>query len=383
MKHGDGWAVDRRTFLKAAGGSAVWLVMPSLGSLSATEAWGAEVAKELRWFEYSHIEKPYFYEPFEKATGIKLVLGAISNDDTTLAKMKAGGTKDWDVFHMGDLKNHPLLMEAKLVRAIDYNRIPSSKKILPVFKKFVDANLMGPDKKLYGLPNRWGVDTLAYRTDKMDAPTTMKVMWDEKYKGKIAMPDYPLYDIIYAAQYLDYPRKDYYRLSAKQLEECKKALISQKKLVKAYWLSDADVINLWTSNEIWIAGASWAGTMATLWANNFPVQRVLPKEPAFGFINIAYISIDAPPPSVEAAYKFLDYMIGPVFGERIGLKGSYATVTTLGQDKLPANIKKMVFLDRLDKLGEQIEFMTSPVDPETNKLNYDQWIKIWNEVKAA
>jgi spermidine/putrescine transport system substrate-binding protein len=342
-----------------------------------------DVAKVVRWLEYSHIQKPYFYEPFTEKTGIKLVLGSISNDDTTLAMLKAGGTRDWDVFHMGDLKNHPILVRDKLVQPLDYSKIPNSKSILPVFQKFLDAHIKRPDGKIYGLPNRWGVDTLGYRTDKIDKPETMKVLWDDKYKGRISMPDYALYSIIYAAQYLDYPREDYYRLSRQQLEECKKALIAQKPLLKAYWLSDADVINLWTSGEIWIAGASWAGTIATLRDNKVPVARTVPKEPAFGFVNVAYISNDSPAPAVEASYRFLDYMIGPVFGERIGLQGRYATVTTLGQHDLPDNIKDQVFLKDIDRLGDIVHFMIPPTDPETNELNYDKWVEMWNEVKAA
>jgi spermidine/putrescine-binding protein len=375
-----GASVDRRTVLLGLGASAVGV---ALGRFFAPSALAEEVAKVVRWLEYSHIEKPYFYEPFTEKTGIKLVLGSISNDDTTLAMLKAGGTRDWDVFHMGDLKNHPILVRDKLIQPLDYSKIPNSKSILPVFQKFLDAHIKGPDGKTYGLPNRWGVDTLGYRTDKIDKPETMKVLWDEKYKGRISMPDYALYSIIYAAQYLDYPREDYYRLSRKQLEECKKALIAQKPLLKTYWLSDADVINLWTSGEIWIAGASWAGTIATLRDNKVPVARTVPKEPAFGFVNVAYISIDSPAPAVEASYRFLDYMIGPVFGERIGLQGRYATVTTLGQHDLPDNIKEQVFLKDIDRLGDIVHFMIPPTDPETNELNYDKWVAMWNEVKAA
>lgn len=363
-------------------GTAAAASLP-LQRLWSGRAEAEEVASQLRWLEYSHIEKPYFTDPFTEQTGIKLVLGAISNDDTTLATLKGGGTKDWDVFHMGDMKNHPILVKDKLVQAIDYSKIPNSAKILPVFRDFIDHRLKGPDGQIYGLPNRWGVDTIGYRTDKMDPPATMKVLFDEKYSGKIAMPDYALYSVIYGAQYLDYPREDYYRLSAKQLQEIKKALISQKKILKAYWLSDADVINMWTAGEIWLAGASWAGTVATLNENKVPVARAVPKEPAFGFINIAYISVNSPPASVAAANKFLDYMIGPVFGERIGQRGRYATVTTLGQENLDPAIKEQVFLTYINKLDTLVEFMISPVDPESGQLNYDQWVKVWNEVKAA
>jgi spermidine/putrescine transport system substrate-binding protein len=382
-QHGGFWSdsnLNRRTLLKA--GAAFGASLP-LHQLWAGASFAEEIATELRWLEYSHMEKPFFTEPFEQETKIKLIPGAISNDDTTLATLKAGGTKDWDVFHMGDMKNHPILVKDKLVQPIDYSKIPNTGGILPVFQAFIDKRLKGPDGQIYGMPNRWGVDTLGYRTDKMDAPTSMKVLFNDKYSGRIAMPDYALYSVIYGAQYLDYPREDYYRLSNSQLAEIKKVLLAQKKILKAYWLSDADLINMVSSGEVWVAGATWAGTVATMNENNVPFQRVVPKEPGFGFINIAYVSIDSPPPSVAAANKFLNYIIGPVMGQRIGEQGRYATVTTLGQDGLSPAIKQQVFLTYVNKLDTLVEFMVSPTDPETGALNYDKWVTMWNEVKAS
>lgn len=147
---GLGTTLTRRNLLKASAAGALSLPLHQLQSgMAAAE----EVASELRWLEYSHIEKPIFTDPFTEMTKIKLVLGAISNDDTTLASLKAGGTKDWDVFHMGDMKNHPILVKDKLVQAIDYSKIPNTTKILPVFQAFVDRRLKGPDGLVYGLPN--------------------------------------------------------------------------------------------------------------------------------------------------------------------------------------------------------------------------------------
>jgi spermidine/putrescine transport system substrate-binding protein len=371
--------LDRRTLLRtaAATGAAVTLasMVPALGAR-------AEAASQIRWLEYTHMQKPVFTEPFEKETGIELVKGAIQNDDTTLAMLKAGGTESWDVFHMGDLKNHPILVRDGLVQPLDYGQIPNSEHILPVFRTFIEKNMSGPEGA-YGVPSRWGVDTIGYRTDKLDPPESVQVLWDEKYKGKIAMPDYALYDIVYAAQYLGYPREQYYRLTSAQLQECKKALIAQKPVLAGYWLSDADVINLWTSDEIWLAGALWAGTTATLRGENFPVARTVPKEGAPGFINVAYVSAGAEPGAVEAAYKFFDYLLGPVYGELIGTQGRYATVTAEGQGGLSEEIKEEIFLKYVDNLDTLVDFMLPPVNPDTGELNYDEWVTVWNEVKAA
>ena len=379
-RNGYAGMVDRRSFLAGAGALGAFA---GLTSVFPGVARSADVAKQLRWLEYTHLQKPIFTDPFEAASGIELVKGAIQNDDTTLAMLAAGGTDSWDVFHMGDLKNHPILVREKLAQPIDYGRIPNAEHIMPVFRSFIGSNMAGPEGKVYGVPSRWGVDTIGYRTDKLDPPESVQALWDEKNRGKIAMPDYALYEIVYAAQYLGYPREQYYSLTSKQLQECKKALLAQKPLLKGYWLSDADVINLWTSDEIWLAGALWAGTTATLRSENFPVARTVPKEGAPGFINVAYVSAGAQPDAIEAAYRFFDYLLGPEFGARIGEHGRYATVTAQGQGDLPTEIKEEIFLKYVDNLGELVDFMVPPVNPDTGELNYDEWITIWNEVKAA
>ena len=96
--------VDRRTLLAGAG--AAW-VMAGLTSALPSIARSAEIADKLRWLEYSHLQKPIFSEPFEKATGIELMKGAIQNDDTTLAMLAAGGTDSWDVIPYGRHEESP------------------------------------------------------------------------------------------------------------------------------------------------------------------------------------------------------------------------------------------------------------------------------------
>ena len=87
--------------------------------------------------------------------------------------------------------------------------------------------------------------------------------------------------------------------------------------------------------------------------------------------------------AIEAAYLFFDYLLGPEFGARIGQHGRYATVTAQGQGDLSPETKEEIFLKYVDNLGELVDFMLPPVNPDTGDLNYDEWITVWNEVKAA
>ena len=58
-------------------------------------------------------------------------------------------------------------------------------------------------------------------------------------------------------------------------------------------------------------------------------------------------------------------------------------MTAQGQAGLTPEVKEEIFLKYIDELDKLVDFMVPPVNPDTGKLNYDEWITIWTEVKAA
>ena len=70
------------------------------------------------------------------------------------------------------------------------------------------------------------------------------------------MRDYALEAIAIAAMYVGIPRERIFKMDDKELAECKKACISQKKLLRTYWNSISDLTNLFASGEV-VCAFSW------------------------------------------------------------------------------------------------------------------------------
>src|SRR5207247_9128633 len=108
---------------------------------------------------------------------------------------------------------------------------------------------------------QWGPNTLLYNTKKVTTkPTSWGVLYDQRYKGKITVPDNPI-QIADAALYLSKTQpglgiKDPYELTDAQFKATVQLLKKQHPLVKKYWASAGDEIDLFKNGGA-VVGASW------------------------------------------------------------------------------------------------------------------------------
>jgi putative spermidine/putrescine transport system substrate-binding protein/spermidine/putrescine transport system substrate-binding protein len=163
------------------------------------------------------------------------------------------------------------------------------------------------DGKVWGVPLTWGANPFMYRTDKItEEPTSIAAVWDPKYKGKIGMWDDKsmLYN---AARMMGIT--DAFNMTDEQLEQVKNKLIEQKPLVRKYWSTAGEVINLFASGEVWIS-YTWGGYMAGELAKmNIPVKEYIPVEGADGW-NDNWMIVKGSP-NQDCAYKYINYMLSP------------------------------------------------------------------------
>src|SRR3546814_5985221 len=122
-----------------------------------------------------------------------------------------------------------------------------------------------------------------YRTDKISGePDSYAALWDEQYKGRIALWD-DKSAIYNTARLLGYD--NVYSLSDEQLEAVKQKLIEQKPLLRKYWSTAGELVNLYASGEVWISN-TWGGfQVAELQKQGIPVKEFLPKEKADGCVD--------------------------------------------------------------------------------------------------
>lgn len=350
----------RRWFLAAAGASAAMAAAPRTAFAQA------KLAGPLNWYAFGTLySDPFLLEPWAKETGVEVKQTPWTGADEMSAKLRSGAAK---LFDGAAIPQQWIRLFAKenLIEPIDLRNVPNFAKLFPEFAKSGYVNF---DGQVWGVPWVWGANAIAYNKKDIPDVTSMSVLFDEKYKGRIAMRDDPEDSLAVAALYMGI--KEPYSMTEAQLQEAKKLLVKQKPLVRAYWKSPADLQTMFANGEISVAWAQ-LGVVDPLRKAGIDMGWVWPKEGVLGFFN-GNCTVKGTKKKREAEV-FANYLIGPDYGKRLGEKSGYATTSDLAVARMSP--------ETLAKVG---------IDPGKLKLltfkelipNRPTWQRLLDEVKAS
>src|SRR4051794_13063618 len=161
--------------------------------------------------------QPQWVKPFQQQTGCKVNAKYAGSSDEMVTLMRQGGGSQYDmVSASGDASLR--LIYGKDVQPVNVNLVPDWKNFAPQLKSPAHNTIGGVH---YGVSLQWGPNTLLYNTKKVKpAPSSWSVIYSNKYKGKVTVPDNPI-QIADAALYLSRTQKslgitDPYELNQKQ-----------------------------------------------------------------------------------------------------------------------------------------------------------------------
>lgn len=360
------------------------LAAPAAPNYPKTIGAGEGALNIVAWEGYA---EDAWIKPFEKETGCIVNRKYAGSSDEMVTLMRQGGGGEYDlVSASGDASLR--LIYGGTVQPIDVKLIPDYENFVPDLKSPPHNTVNGLH---YGLSYEWGPNVLLYNTDKIaSAPTSWSAIYDERYKGKISVPDNPI-QIADAALYLaakdpSLGIKDPYELNEKQLDAVVELLKKQRGLVKKYWALASDEIELFKNGDV-VIGAAWPYQTITLKAAGAKVADTIPAEGATGWADSWMLS--AKSKHVNCAYKFMAYVSTP----------SVQAQQALFFGETPANLKACDEMDKADKgscakyhLNEaatyikQIRFWKTPQktcsDGKKDCTDYSVWQRKWQEVKG-
>ena len=285
--------------------------------------------------------------------------------DEMIAKLRGGGTRLFDM--VVPLHTYiKVAADADLIEPLDPAKLPNLAQLVPQFKSIPDWS---PAGRFYGAPFVWGANALAYNVKETGTIDSMSILFDPKYKGRVAMRDDVEDAIAMGALYLG--MKDPFDLDEKALQEIKKLMISQKANNRAYWRNIADLRTMFANGEI---VAAWAtlSVVAPVRKNGIDIRWVWPKEGALGWSEgIAAVKGARNRAAVEA---YANFTIGPEYGETLVRKTRYATTSNEALKKIPPGL--------MDELGIQPERMQHVLFKRL-PANRGRWQEVWTEVKAS
>ncbi|TMK87291.1 MAG: ABC transporter substrate-binding protein [Actinobacteria bacterium] len=257
--------------------------------------------------------KSDWVHPFEQQTGCKVNVKYGDTSDAMVNLMRQGGGTSYDgVSASGDATDR--LIAHGDVAPINVNLIDGWKGFLPTLQSPPHNTKNGVH---YGVSYMYGANILMYNKDKVSpAPSSWSVIFDSSspYAGKGMAYGGAIY-IADAALYLKTHRPELgitnpYELTQPQLNAAIDLLKQQKPLIKKYWTSATDEINLFTSGDA-VVGAAWPYQVSILTTQKppVPVDGIIPSEGATGWADTWMMSSHAQHPN--CMYKWMQWASTP------------------------------------------------------------------------
>ena len=337
----------RRTLLAAA--AALGLIGPI-----AT----ARAAEELRILAWQGYADDDWVAEFEKETGADVSVVFAQTDDEIWSKIKGSEGEDFDLFavNTSELQRY---IDAGLAAPHDLAKIPNQQQTLPQFRDLAQVRGVERDGKVYGIPFAFDSIGLIYDTTKVDPPpTSMNVLWDPKYQGRILLYDASAHNFSFAA--LAEGIANPFDLTDAQLAEIKGKLIELQKNALSYYQSSDEALQIYNSNDVALIFANFGQQQLKLMKDSgAPIAYVVPKEGALPWLDTWALSKGAKNP--ELAEKWVNFVLQKKISDALTQRNGFGnTVTPLAT----ANP------------DDQLVYLL-PVE------NFQKRSDLWNEVKAA
>lgn len=299
---------------------------------------------------------------FTERTGIQVNYTTYDSNESLYSKL-AGGGADYDVIIPSDYMVAKLIKE-HLVQKLDFSDIPNSSYIDPKFR-----NPVYDPQNAYSIPYTWGVVGIFYNKKYVKGPVdSWKILWDEKYKGKILMFDNPRDAFGIAQKILGY---SYNTTSQQQWENAADLLKKQKPLVQAYVMDQ--IFDKMENGEAWVA-PYYAGDAATLVNENKDIGFSIPtKEGTNFFVDALCIPTNAQ--HKKEAEEYINFLCEPQIAAANSKYIGYSTPESAAKALLPKDIAdNPIFYPNASILAHSETFTNLPDD--TSMLVDTLWAEV-------
>jgi putative spermidine/putrescine transport system substrate-binding protein len=316
-------------------------------------------AKELRIMAWQGYADDDWVQEFEEKTGADVEVAFIASDDEIWAKMMGSEGKDFDIFAVNSAQLQRYI-DAGLTTPIDLAAIPNQPATLPRFNDLTKVQGITRDGKVHAIPFAFDASGgLIYDKGKVQpTPTSMSILWDPKYQGKVLAYDNGEYNFSFTALVMGFP--DPFNLTPEQYEQIKAKLIALKSNVLTFYTNMDDGTQIYQNNDV-----------ALIWAN-FGRLQVKAMEAAGA--NIGYIIPD------EGALAWLD-----TWALTSGVKEK-----ELAEQWINFLLEKRISAAMSERTGYGNTVTETDVANPDDKLIYVEPVEnptmrsdLWNEIKAA
>ena len=354
--------ISRRNLAKAA---AIGALVAIAGIPGTSGAAAAETIRVLNWQGYG-TDEAWALEAFTEKTGIAVEHEYFSSEQEMLTKLRTNPGA-YDVVLINSSYTAQAAKEG-LIQPIDTAGMNNVKDLSPGMG---DNKNLVIDGKVYGVAWVWGLTSFAVNSEKFpETPNTIQVLWDPANAGRVGWRDDAVEAVQLAAIALGQDMNDPSDFAA-----IKEKLRALKPQIRTFWSSENEWNQFLSAGEFDLA-TYWSGSASRAkTAFGLPVEFVIPKEGAIGWLD--GLSIQTGAEHVAEAKLFIDWMIDPAFYVKWDTDvGAPASANAAANAKLPEAAFNRVVLGDTEKVSN-VQFM-SPIDDDVRK----RMLELWQETKT-
>ena len=258
---------------------------------------GLRAAAELNLFAWSEYVPQAVIAGFTRAPGIKVNYDTYASGEEMLSKLLSGGAA-YDLVQPPDYIAESLIKH-RLLRPLDLAKLPNLKNIAPEFLQLPHD----PGQK-FTVPYMTGTVGIVVNTAIVKEPIRgFRDLFQTKFKNRIVVVNDNREIVSWALVTLGL---DPNAITPAALAQARPLVAAWLKLVKVF---DSDSPKTPLLNGDVDLGVVWSGEAARLIVQNPKFTYVLPVEGAHPFVDV--LALPAPARNVDAAHRFLDYVLRP------------------------------------------------------------------------
>ncbi len=304
-----------------------------LALLLPTLAWSTETLRVLAWPGYAD---PDLVKVFEQRTGAKVEVSFIDSDEALWKRIASNQGKDFDVFavNTAELQRY---IDQSLVVPIDIATLPNIARQLPRFRNLKAIPGITRDGKLYAIPYTYAEMGLIYdRQQVTEMPTSIRALWDPRYRGKVLLYNSGTHNFTLAAQSLKFAKP--FALESDEWTAAVNQLIALRRNALAFYSQPDESVDLFRRKNAAILFANYGSQqLQLLKAAGIDVGYAIPEEGALAWLDCWVVTRGVK--NVSLASAWINYFLESAPGEALVSRQGLANTTTQSpvlrtQDKL-------------------------------------------------
>jgi spermidine/putrescine transport system substrate-binding protein len=322
--------------------------------------------EELNVLTWCDNTDPSLLQPFEEEYGVRVNAKEYDGMGTALALVEQSRPGDWDVFVV-DTVEIPRLVEMGLLAPLNEADYPWD----DFFPEVQLRDLHFQNGQLYAVPEKFGYNTIAFNNENasLEDMRDLNMLWDEKYKGQIALYDYYIPMIGLTALSLGIKPNEVTAENLPQIKEKLFALKDNSALVG----DTVTVITAIATGEVNIVAGGGEYAVSNLSQENPALDWVLPEQGGLRWQQA--IGVFADSEKKDLATKFVQYIVSPEGQARLATSECYWAMPANSKAPLTDEQKAILRWDEQPAFLQNSYLYFIP-DAELDALMLDMWTEV-------